>query len=102
MIGFKTDDRLPLFITDDRKRPTTRRCSHSVAPEAAVKRRSIVLSTSRLPVPVSHTCTHAPSTESPGEQLEKRQGVGFSSAALVKSGRPAGSVLNGRMVRGKE
>jgi len=60
----KTDDRLPLFITDDRKQPITRRRSHGVAPEAAVKRHSIVLSTSRLPVWVSHTCTHACSTES--------------------------------------
>jgi len=102
MIGFKTDNRLPLFITDDQKRPTKRRRSHSVVPEAAVKCHSIVLSTSPLPVWVSHTCTHARSAESPGEQLEKRQWVGFSSAALVKSGRPAGSVLNGRMVRGKE
>jgi len=38
----KTDDRLPLFITDDRKWPTTHCRSHSVAPEAAVKCHSIV------------------------------------------------------------
>jgi len=47
------------------------RCRHSVAPEAAVKRHSIVLSTSRLPVWVSHrhacTISRVPEYLPPGE-----------------------------------